>query len=67
MTDREARRDAERIEHILDAAAKLAEIVAEGREAFDTSWRQRDIAERRLEVIGEAAGHLSAQFVAALP
>ena len=31
MTDREARRDAERIEHILDAAAKLAEIVAEGR------------------------------------
>ena len=42
MTDREARRDAERVEHILDAAAKLAEIVAEGREAFDTSWRQRD-------------------------
>ena len=56
MTDREARRDAERTEHILDAAAKLAEIVAEGREAFDTSWRQRDIAERRLEIIGEAAG-----------
>ncbi|MCY3805452.1 MAG: DUF86 domain-containing protein [bacterium] len=67
MTDREARRDAERVEHILEAAAKLAEIVAEGREAFDTSWRLRDIAERRLEIIGEAAGHLSARFVAAHP
>ena len=51
----------------MDAAAKLAEIVAEGREAFDTSWRQRDIAERRLEIIGEAAGHLSTRFVSALP
>ena len=67
MTDREAGRDAERVEHILDAAAKLAEIVAEGREAFDASWRQRDIAERRLEIIGEAAGHLSDRFAAAHP
>lgn len=67
MTDREAHRDAERVEHILEAAAKLAEIVADGREAFDTNWRLRDIAERRLEIIGEAAGHLSAGFVAAHP
>lgn len=33
-------------------ADKLAEIVAEGREAYDTNWRQRDIAERRLLIIG---------------
>ena len=67
MTDRETQRDAERVAHILEAAAKLAEVVAEGREAFDTNWRLRDIAERRLEIIGEAAGHLSARFVAAHP
>ena len=60
-------RDHDRVQHILDAADKLAEIVAEGREVYDTSWRQRDVAERRLLIIGEAAGQLSEGFVAAHP
>ena len=67
MTDRRERRDHDRVLHILDAADKLAEIVAEGREVYDASWRQRDIAERRLLIVGEAAGQLSEAFVAAHP
>ena len=67
MTARAGERDHDRVQHILDAADKLAEIVAEGREAYDTNWRQRDIAERRLLIIGEAAGQLSEGFVAAHP
>ena len=52
-------RDADFIEHILDAAGKLAEIVSAGREDFDSSWLARSAAERQLEIIGEAAGKLS--------
>ena len=48
--------DSDRVEHILLRAARAAEIVAEGREAFDTGWRNLDLAIRQLEVIGEAAG-----------
>ena len=46
MSDRRARRDADRVQHILDAAATLTEIVGEGREAYEASWRQRLLAER---------------------
>ena len=67
MNDRAIARDRDRIQHILDAADKLAEIVAEGREAFNASWRQRDVAERRLLIIGEAAGQLSPGLMAAHP
>lgn len=67
MTARSGERDHDRVQHILDAADKLAEIVAEGRAAYDTNWRQRDVAERRLLIIGEAAGQLSEEFVAARP
>ena len=52
-------RDVDFIEHILDAASKLAEIVTAGREAFDSSWLVRSAAERQLEIIGEAASKLS--------
>lgn len=54
-----SQRDNDLIEHILDAAGKLAEIVAAGRGAFDDSWLVRSAAERQLEIIGEAAGKLS--------
>ncbi len=67
MSARAGERDHDRVQHILDTADKLAEIVAEGREAYDADWRQRDIAERRLLIIGEAAGQLSEGFVAAHP
>ena len=35
MSAHRIRRDAERVRHIREAAAKLAEIVVDGREAFD--------------------------------
>ena len=57
-----SQRDNDLIEHILDAAGKLAEIVAAGRENFDASWMVRSAAERQLEIIGEAAGKLSEQL-----
>ena len=57
-----SQRDNDLIEHILDAAGKLAEIVAAGRRAFDDSWLVRSAAERQLEIIGEAAGKLSEQL-----
>ena len=57
-----SQRDNDLIEHILDAAGKLAEIVAAGREYFDASWLVRSAAERQLEIIGEAAGKLSEQL-----
>ena len=47
-----SQRDNDLIEHILDAAGKLAEIVAAGRENFDASWLVRSAAERQLEIIG---------------
>ena len=67
MTPRRRRSDADRVEHILLRAGRVAEIVAEGREAFDTGWRNLDLAIRQLEVIGEAAGALSEGFVAQRP
>ena len=41
-----SQRDNDLIEHILDAASKLAEIVAAGRENFDAGWLVRSAAER---------------------
>ena len=55
-------RDRDLVEHIRFAAERLAEIVASGREAFDSSWVPRSAAERQLEIIGEAAGNLSEDF-----
>ena len=67
MNTRRGRRDVDRVQHILDAAAKPAEIVAEGKEVFDTSWRQRLLAERLLIILGEAGRSLSKESVAAHP
>lgn len=57
-----SQRDNDLIEHILDAAGKLAEIVAAGRGTFDDTWLVRSAAERQLEIISEAAGKLSEQL-----
>jgi len=67
VSARRIRRDAERVRHIREAAAKLAEIVADGREAFDADWRQRLAAERLLITLGEAGRNLSEEFAATRP
>ena len=59
--------DADRVRHIRKAASKLAEVVADGRDMFDASWRHQDLAAYQPMIIGEAAGHLSEEFVAAHP
>lgn len=55
MNDREA----QYVEDILDAADKIAEIVAQGRESFDGEWVQRYASERALDRLGQAAKRLS--------
>ena len=67
MSNHLARRDAERVRHIREAAAKLAEIVTDDQDAFATDWRQRLSAERLLITIGEAGRNLSQEFAAARP
>ncbi len=57
----------ERLDDILDAARRLADIVAKGRDNYDDSWIVRSAVERQLEVIGEAAGRLSEGFALARP
>lgn len=59
------RSDAQRIGDILDACRKLGEVAALGRAEYDRSWIVQSAVERQLEVIGEAAGHLSEEFLAA--
>ncbi len=60
-------RDVVYVSDILDAADKIAVVVARGRRRFDSDWEQRDVAERRLEILGEAASRLSDQFQAEHP
>ncbi|MCY3849822.1 MAG: DUF86 domain-containing protein [Acidimicrobiaceae bacterium] len=62
-----SRSDDERVQDILGASRKLAEIVAMGRKAFDDSWLVFSAAERQLEIIGTAAGALSTQFAQSTP
>ena len=60
-TDEQRRRD------ILDACEKRAEIAAQGRAAFERSWRDQSAAERQLEIVGEAISRLSDEFTEAYP
>ena len=62
-----SRSDAERISDILDAAAKLQEIVSKGRVTFDSNWETRLAAERLIEIVGEAAGAVSPAITQAHP
>ena len=54
-----SRSDSDRIVDIQNAAARLAEIVQQGRETFDGDWILRAAAERLIEIIGIAADGLS--------
>lgn len=51
----------------MDAADKVALIVARGRERFDSDWEQRYLGERLLERIGESAGLMPDRFTADHP
>ncbi len=58
------RKDEERIQDILGACDRLAQITARGRSAYDGDWVLRDAANYNLTVIGEALDRLSDGFVA---
>lgn len=62
-----SRGDDLRVADISEAADRLAELVAGGREAFDEDWTRQRAAERLLEIIGEAANSLSEDFKAKCP
>lgn len=57
---RSGRGDAVRLADILRSAERLDEVRRAGFEAFAESWMAQSAAIRELEVIGEAAGALSA-------
>jgi uncharacterized protein with HEPN domain len=60
--------DAVFLGHMLSAVDRLAELVAKtDREAFNGDWVVQDAVIRELEVLGEAAGRVSTEFVAAHP
>ena len=61
------RGDRERVDDILEACHKLAEIAALGRSEYDRSWMLRSAAERQLEIIGQAAIRLSDEVIGANP
>lgn len=55
--------DRQRIEHILDAIDKISEaLVGYTYDAFRLDWQKRLVIERLLEIIGEAANHLSPEL-----
>lgn len=54
--------------HMASAVARIAEFVERvQREEFDREWTLQNALIRELEVLGEAAGKLSADFVRANP
>ena len=53
------RSDEERVADILDAAREIEELVADGREAWDSDRTRRLAVERLLEIIGESARAMS--------
>lgn len=57
----------DRLADILDIAAQLAEVIADGRAAYDASWRQQRLVEHLIELIGEAAANLPADYRARHP
>ena len=61
------RGDWERVDDILEACHKLEEIAALGRSEYDRRWMLRSAAERQLEIIGQAAIHLSDEVIGANP
>lgn len=59
------RDDGERVADILEAAERIATRVARGRDTFDRDEDVRLAIVRLLEIVGEAATGLSAEFRAA--
>lgn len=53
--------------HIVDAATKIQRYVASGRDAFFADEMAQDAVVRNLEIIGEAAKHLSAGSSSVIP
>ena len=51
--------DLDRLEHILEAAERIATYAAPGEEAFLADPMRQDAIIRNLEIIGEAAGRVS--------
>ena len=61
-------RDALFLGHMLAAVTRLAELVSKtDRQTFDQDWVVQDAVIRELEVLGEAAGRVSAGFADAHP
>ena len=54
--------DKERIIEILEAAHELEILISRGRARYDADFEPRRTAERLVEIIGEAAGRLSADL-----
>lgn len=61
------RHDIVLVEDILEAAMYLREVVELGEQNFHDSWKDFRAAERLIEIIGEAAGNLSAELRSRLP
>jgi uncharacterized protein with HEPN domain len=60
--------DQGRLEHILDAISKIGEVLTDCTEAqFAQDWQKQLIVERLLEIIGEAAAHLTPEIRSAHP
>ena len=59
-----SRSDSERVDDMLEACQRLAEIVELGRAAYDSNWLIGSAASYELAVIGEAIAHLSREFLA---
>ena len=57
-----SRSDDNRLEDIVDAAAEIAAVVAEGRERFERDRLVQLATERLLEIIGEAMAKMSIGF-----
>ena len=58
------RRDDERIKDVEQACRWAAEVAADGRDVYDTSWRNRELAVHLLSRIGEAVNNISEDALA---
>lgn len=56
-----------RLRDMLGAADKVALLVAQGRQAFDSDWMTSDLVVHSLEILGEAAWALPVEFRDAHP
>ena len=54
--------DRQRIEHMLDAIDKIAEALEGYSYDFRLDWQKRLVIERLLEIIGEAANHITPEL-----